>query len=124
MEKILEKLYQEALQLKKSIQFIDLINEKSNPGEFVIKQLIFKMDLNVKIKMYQEHHGEPHIHVDIGKSIHGASISINNPRILAGSIERKYERKVFEWISKNSDKLLIIWNNIQSGQTIDLSALN
>ncbi|OIV42274.1 hypothetical protein BKM63_10990 [Flavobacterium johnsoniae] len=74
--------------------------------------------------MYKEHHGEPHVHIDIGKSSHNASISIKKLSFLAGSIEKKYERKVFEWMEKNRDKLLIIWDDMQAGQKIDLSILN
>lgn len=124
MEKTLEELYRESLLLKKSLELIDLINERSNSEDLVIKHLIFKPTTNVKIKMYQENHNEPHVHVDIGRGYHDASISINTQQFLAGSIERKYEKKVLNWIEKNKDKLIIIWNNMQAGQSIDLSILN
>lgn len=126
MEEILKKLHEEALSLKKSIKLIDMISERTNSssGEYAIKQLIFKPDVNVKIKMYQENHNEPHIHVDIGRNNHNASISIRNQEVLAGKIEKKYEKKVLEWVKKNKDNLIIIWNSMQSGEVVNLAPLN
>lgn len=123
MEAILKEIYEESLRLKKAIQLIDLMADKFGSPD-TIKQLIFKTETNVKIKMYQEHHGEPHVHIDIGKSNHDASIAIRDRRYLAGGINRKYEDKVMEWIERNEANLLIIWNNMQAGQQFDLSILN
>jgi len=123
MESILEELYKESKSLKDAIHLIDLLESKLGSRD-TIKQLIFKPDTNVKIKMYRESHNEPHVHVDIGRSNHDASISIKNQKYLAGEINRKYEKKVFDWIEKNKDKLIVIWDDMQAGQVIDLSVLN
>ena len=126
MDELLKILYQESLNLEKSIQMIDIINDKMNSrsGDYTIKHLISIPVNNVKIKMYQENHNEPHVHIDIGRNNHIASISIKNQKILAGQIKRKYEKKVLEWVEKNKDNLLIIWNKMQSGEVLNLSSLN
>ena len=74
--------------------------------------------------MYQEHHNLPHVHLDIGKNNHSAIIAIENQAFLAGSIEKKYEKTVLNWIEMNKANLLIVWNNIQQGKVFDLSILN
>jgi hypothetical protein len=128
MEEDLKLLYQESLILKNAIKLIDLLEERNTTygpnGQVIFKHLIQKIESNVKVKMYQEHHNKPHVHIDIGKTIHGASVCIATQEILAGSIDRKYLNKVQSWVHKNQAVLFKIWENMQAGQSIDLSALN
>lgn len=98
------------------------MTNNSNSG-LILEHLIKKI-VNVKIKMYQEHHNKPHIHIDIGNNRHSASICIESLELLAGSIEKKYEKKVLDWVYNNNSNILIIWNNMQKGEEIDLSKLN
>ncbi|PIQ17206.1 MAG: hypothetical protein COW66_13110 [Flavobacteriaceae bacterium CG18_big_fil_WC_8_21_14_2_50_34_36] len=53
-----------------------------------------------------------------------AIIAIDNQAVLAGSIEKKYEKVVLNWVEKNKANLLIVWDNIQKGQDFNLSLLN
>lgn len=126
MEENLKKIYEETQNLKDSIELIELLNDpnKSNSGSGLLLENLIQKFVNVKVKMYKEHHNQPHIHLDIGRQNHIVSISIENQEILARTVERKYEKTVKDWIEKNKQNLLIIWNQIQDGQTFDLSILN
>jgi len=124
MEEILKILHKETEELKSSIELIELLSEQDKSGKGLLLEHLIKKFVNVKVKMYQEHHNLPHVHVDIGKDNHSASIAIDNQAFLAGSIEKKYEKVVLNWIEKNKANLLIVWNNIQQGQVFDLSTLN
>lgn len=124
MEEILKKLHEETQELKNSIELIELLSDNGKSEKGLLLEHLVKKFVNVKVKMYQEHHNQPHVHLDIGNQNHVASISIENQEILAGSIERKYERTVKNWIEKNKENLLIIWTNIQDGQVFDLTDLS
>lgn len=126
MEEILKILYSETQDLKNSIEQIELIADQNKSGKgLLVENLVKKfINVNLKVKMYQEHHNLPHVHIDIGKQNHIASISIEDQTLLAGSIEKKYEKVVLAWIQKNKANLLTIWGNIQQGQVFDLSTLN
>lgn len=126
MEEQLKKIYQESLNLKNAIKLIDLFEEKASSnflpnGQVIFKHLIQRIENNVKVKMYHELHNKPHVHIDIGNTIHGASMCIETQEILAGNIERKYKTKVEEWVKKNQTILLEIWSEMQAGQRVDLS---
>ncbi len=97
---------------------------QESSGKGLLLEHLVKKFVNVKVKMYQEHHNLPHVHIDIGRQNHLASISIENQSVLEGSIEKKYEDLVLNWIEKNKANLLIIWNNMQEGQVFDLSTLS
>ena len=126
MEEILKIIYLETQDLKKSIEQIESIEKQRQSGKGLLTENLVKkfININLKVKMYQEHHNLPHVHIDLGKQNHIASISIEDQTLLAGSIDRKYEKVVQDWIEKNKANLLIIWNNIQQGQVFDLSTLN
>lgn len=124
MKETFEILYKESLDLKSSIELIELLQDQGNTGKGLLLEHLVKKFVNVKVKMYQEHHNLPHIHIDIGSQNHCASIAIEDPRLLSGSLDKKYQKTVLKWIEKNKANLMIIWNNIQAGQTFDLSILN
>lgn len=126
MEEILKILYNETQDLKNSIEQIELIADQRQSGKSLLVENLVKkfINVNLKVKMYQEHHNLPHVHIDIGRQNHIASISIEDQTLLAGSLEKKYEKVVLEWIEKNKANLVTIWNNIQQGQIYDLSTLN
>lgn len=127
MEEILKILQKETEELKSSIELIELIeplSNQNNSGKDIYFEHLIKKFVNVKVKMYLEQHNLPHVHIDIGKNNHSASIAIKNQAVLAGSIEKKYEKTVLDWIEKNKANLLIVWDNIQQGQVFDLSTLN
>lgn len=124
LNETLEVLYKESLDLKNSIELIEFLQGQRNTGKGLILEHLVKKFVNVKVKMYQEHHNLPHVHIDIGNQNHCASITIENPRILSGSLDKKYQKVVLKWIEKNEANLMIIWDNIQDGQIFDLSTLN
>lgn len=124
MDEILKILQKETEELKSSIELIELLSDQDKSGKGLLLEHLIKKFVNVKVKMYQEHHNFPHVHIDIGKDNHSASIAIDNQAVLAGSIEKKYEKVVLNWIEKNKANLLIVWNNIQQGQVFDLTTLN
>jgi hypothetical protein len=123
MEEILKILQKETEELKISIDLIELLSDHDKSGKGLLLEHLIKKFVNVKVKMYKEQHNLPHVHIDIGKGNHSASIAIENQAVLAGSIEKKYEKTVLNWIEKNKTNLLIVWNTIQQGQVIDLSKL-
>jgi hypothetical protein len=124
MEEILKIIYNETQDLKNSIELIELMSDQGKSGKGLLLENLVKKFVNVKVKMYQETHNLPHVHIDIGRQNHSASITIENQIFLAGSIDKKYEKVVLNWIEKNKANLLIIWGNIQQGQVFDLTTLN
>ena len=124
MEEILRILYEQTQELEKSISDIAVSAARERSGFGLINENLVKRLTNVKVKMYQEQHKLPHVHLDIGSEKHSASIAISTQALLAGSVDNKYEKTVMDWIGKNKDNLLKIWNNMQQGESIDLSTLN
>ena len=75
---------------------------------------------NIKIKIYQEKgHATPHLHIDYGKENHTASYSILDSQRLVGNLNRKYDKKVQDWVTKNQNLLFSLWNDIQKGIQTD-----
>lgn len=71
---------------------------------------------NLKFKMYQEPgHNLPHIHIDYGQQNHVATYRIDPTERLAGTLARKYDQTVTEWISSRKEKLLETWALLQAG---------
>lgn len=123
MEEILKILHKEKEELERSIDLIELLSEQEKTGKGLLHEHLIKKFVNVKVKIYKENHNLPHVHIDIGKDKHSASIAIENQFVLAGSIDKKYEKTALKWIEKNKTNLLIVWSNIQQGQEFDLSTL-
>ncbi|OHY99665.1 hypothetical protein BC443_08285 [Salinicola sp. MIT1003] len=70
----------------------------------------------MKIKIYQEkRHPLPHIHIDYGKQQHAASYSIESGERIEGSLPKKYDRDVSDWLVRNREKILMIWTSLQAG---------
>lgn len=84
MEEILKILQKETEVLKSSIELIELLSDQDKSGNGLLLEHLIKKFVNVKIKIYQEHHKLPHVHIDIGKDNHSASIAIENQEVLAG----------------------------------------
>ena len=124
MDEILKILQKETEELKSSIELIELLTDQDKSNKGLLLEHLIKKFVNVKVKMYKEHHKLPHVHIDIGKDKHSVSITIENQEILVGSIEKKYNKEVVNWIEKNKRNLLIIWNNMQEDQLFDLTTLN
>ncbi|WP_303275677.1 DUF4160 domain-containing protein [Acinetobacter soli] len=116
MEEWSEYMENEVQELQKKLAQIDLIMEpkKSNKNAF-LEILLLKLK-NIKIKMYQEHsHNLPHIHIDYNDKIHAASYAIQSGEKIEGSISKKYDKEISNWIFKNQDNLIKIWELLQKG---------
>ncbi len=111
--------YQEIVEtLQRKLAEIDLLTEPrprrhSRPG--FIELLLLKLK-DIKLKMYQERgHAMPHIHIDYGNQHHVASFSVHNPSRIEGSLHSKYDNPIIAWITENSEMLLRIWSEAQTG---------
>lgn len=108
----------ESRKLQDELALIDMLSRPSSGDrytEFLVKKL-----QNMKIIMYQEKgHVMPHIHIDYGNRRHAASYSIQSFEILAGNLDRKYDSKVKTWVVENQSKLLSLWENTQSGLSVE-----
>lgn len=118
-EDILKELYKESIILKEELELVELLNPDSTGKGLLVEHLIKKI-VNIKIKMYQENHNKPHIHIDIDQQHHVASISIETNELLAGDLPKKYRKNVLGWIEKNKEKLLKAWEMINKGDIDDL----
>ena len=116
MEEWSEYMENEVQELQKKLAQIDLIMEpkKSNKNGF-LEILLVKLK-NIKIKMYQERsHNLPHIHIDYNDKIHVASYAIQSGEKIEGSISKKYDKEISNWILKNQDNLIKIWELLKKG---------
>lgn len=123
MEETKSILQKELEELKKAIEYIDSTTDLDENNRDIVIKVVVKKIVNLRIKIYKETHGLPHVHIATRKNHHSASVAIESLKILAGSIEKKEEKTVLAWIKKNKIHLLKIWNNIQKDQEFDLSTL-
>jgi len=110
---IRNKMKEELKILQDEFATIDLFSSNMESGHF---EILIKKFLPIKIKMYQENHNLPHIHIDYGKMTHTASYSIGDMSRIAGTLDKKYDNIVKKWIEENKDKLIKIWKEVQSGK--------
>ena len=98
--------------LQKRLAEVDLYIRSSSQG---MSFLVLKLEY-IKIKMYQEAgHKNPHIHIDYGKNEHCASYCLKSMNRLAGNLNKKYDKKIKEWISENQNDLNLLWLETQAG---------
>lgn len=102
--------------LQRSLAEIDLLTKPRRASSLGFTEfLVMKLE-NIKIKMYQEQkHPLPHIHIDYANKNHAVSFSIDPPNKIEGSIDKKYEKTITEWLKNNKELLLKIWAEAQSG---------
>lgn len=111
-----------AAELQLAFAQLDLLLGTSRQGKtLLLEKLLIKMGA-LKLKMYQEPgHKLPHIHIDYGQANHVASYSISPAERIAGTLDRRYDKAVVEWIESRKDALLALWEVFQTGG--DSSAL-
>lgn len=108
------KLKAELEELQNGLATIDLLTRPSRGGD-AFEYLVLKLEA-IAIRMDgNKNHKRPHLHVDYRKERHVASYAIDTGERLVGSLDRKYDREVAEWIEKHRDKLLELWNVTQTG---------
>jgi len=74
--------------------------------------------------MYQEkgQHERPHFHARDAE--HKASIAIDPPVVMAGSLPRRQERLVLAWAELHRDELLENWRRLDDDEsTLTIAAL-
>ena len=110
------KLDVEMESLQKKLALIDLTTTTTHNSDDCFHLLLYKLQ-SIKLKMYAEKkHSRPHLHIDYGKHFHCASFSIKPSHILAGSLAKKYDKAITEWIDENQDTLLRVWEKLQCGE--------
>lgn len=88
---------------------------KSSNSRFM--EILLVKRKNMKIKIYQEKgHHLPHIHIDYGNQQHAASYSIETGERLEGSLPKKYDIDVLNWLARNRNTVLEVWNALQAGE--------
>ena len=110
------KLTAELKSLQERLALLDLLNDKQGQSSDYLGLLVRKLG-DIKLKMYQEKkHGNPHLHIDYKKQLHAVSFSIKPARRLAGSCTKKYDKIIIKWIDNHHEKLLEIWEKLQTGE--------
>jgi hypothetical protein len=87
--------------------------EKRRPRYKLVKVLP-----SVRVRMDgTKNHGRPHVHLDIGKEKHAASIAIDNREVLVGTctLTTTQLREVQGWIQRHERALERLWNEMQTG---------
>ncbi|MFN3289063.1 MAG: DUF4160 domain-containing protein [Acinetobacter sp.] len=116
MEEWSEYMENEVQELQKKLAQIDLIMEPKRSNKNNLLEILLVKLKNIKIKMYQERsHNLPHIHIDYNDKIHAASYAIQSGEKIEGSISKKYDKEISNWILKNQDNLIKIWELLQNG---------
>ena len=110
------ELERDVSELQRQLAQVDLITDTTRRrNKDAIEFLLLKRG-NLKFKMYHEpRHNLPHIHIDYGRENHVASYAIDPASRLVGTLDRKYDRTVTEWISSHKEKLLKLWAVVQAG---------
>jgi hypothetical protein len=117
MKQNLDELKEEVSKLQRQLAQIEALTKPSNWSSGGLIELKLVKLQCIKIKMYQEpSHSLPHVHIDYGRHYHVSSFAINNPSSrIEGSLPLKYDKVIIDWISVNHEKLLRIWDCMQSG---------
>jgi hypothetical protein len=72
--------------------------------------------LPIEIRMEPDaNHKKPHLHINYGKMKHVASYGILDGERIVGDLNKKYDQKVKDWIIKDKEKLIVIWDDMQKG---------
>lgn len=107
-----DNLQKELEELQELLYHIDR-NDPNNYENFI--KVLIKRIKDIKVKMYQENHNLPHIHIDYNNKKHDASYSIITGEILSGNSNKLYDKTIKDWILKNQNILIEIWNALQKG---------
>ena len=104
--------------LQNTLALIDDMNKPRHrrPNGVLDFSVLAKQKL--KLKMYKElNHNKPHVHVEYGSDTHKASVAIEDGQLLAGNLDRKYEKAVKEWVISNKEVLTNIWNALRNDES-------
>lgn len=113
----LEKEFDE---LQKLFSQNDLLTEPRPSAKNGFIEILLAKRKNMKIKIYQETgHHLPHIHIDYGNQCHSASYAIESGARIEGSLHKKYDADVSDWLDRNRSKVLEVWNALQVGEAYE-----
>jgi len=94
----------------------DMVTQPRRSARNGFMEILLAKRKNMKIKIYQEKgHYLPHIHIDYGKHRHVASYAILSGERIEGSLSKKYDSDVSNWLERNREKVIEIWNSLQAG---------
>jgi hypothetical protein len=111
------ELEREVAELQRQLATLDLLTRPARRGRENDLELLLLKRGDLKVKMYQEPgHALPHIHIDYGRMNHVAAYSIDPVDRLAGTLDKKYEQTIAQWISVHKLELLDLWATVQSGR--------
>ncbi|WP_333617107.1 DUF4160 domain-containing protein [Acinetobacter variabilis] len=97
----------------------DLITQPKKIENSKFTELLLVKNKNLKYKIYQEQgHSMPHIHIDYNEKSHVASYSLLTGERLVGSLNKKYDKEISDWILKYRPILLEVWRLIQNGNEV------
>jgi len=68
------------------------------------------------IRMYYREHGAPHFHAEAAGEF--ASFSIDEVRLMEGSVSRRAEHLVVEWAQQHQAKLRDDWERARSARPL------
>ena len=111
------KFESEVAELQRQLAQVDMLTSTARRrDEDALLEFLFLKRGDLKLKMYQEPgHNLPHIHIDYGRENHVASYAIDPVVSLVGTLDRKYDRTVTEWILSRKERLLNLWEVVQAG---------
>lgn len=103
-------------ELQRLLAQTDLLTEPRRSRDSSYMEILLVKRKDMKIKIYQEKgHQLPHIHIDYGKQHHAASYAIESGERIEGDLPKKYDRDIYNWLGRNRDKILEIWEALQTG---------
>lgn len=83
---------------------------------FYVSDVFYRRRKKIRVDMFHEpKHNRPHVHI----GNHDASFAIDDGSLLVGECETKAEKFMTEWIGKNKDTLLKMWDALQNGLSED-----
>jgi hypothetical protein len=90
--------------------------KKRDPRRFKLIQTLPSLDVRMD---GTKNHGRPHVHCDIGKEKHAASVAIDNGEMIAGTLNGKQMREVRRWINSHRQVLMDLWEEMQAGRSVE-----
>ena len=117
-----------ALELRRLLSYADVNDtyrrhreRDQKLGRHVLYKLVRNLpSLSVRMDG-TKNHGRPHIHCDIGKKKHAATVALDTGEVLAGhdQLQSHHLHEVQEWVQRHKRALMQLWNEMQAGNPVD-----
>ena len=69
---------------------------------------------SIRVYLYSNDHGPPHIHVRHGNV--WSTVAISDGSIMIGDLHGRQRRSVESWVKRRREDLLAAWERAQNGQ--------